>query len=397
MSLFAGPAEAATPSAPCAPPRTDAHHSEGVSDWNEDYVRPVGRLNAVMVFLSFPDAQPSLSPRRLLRDHFPATSDFFSRASYGRFDLRVHPVRHWLRMPNDSVEYGIRRDWDPQSRALYLSDALEAADPSVDFSRYDVVYLVADPDAPGVDSDATKVVNFDQPVAVDGTRLRRVVTVFEEHPPDLNVLAHETGHIFDLPDLYHQPERADGDWDRHVGDWDLMGSQFGMAPDPFGWHKWKLGWLDRDQVDCVPQDSGSSLHLLRPLAEPREADRLTGPRPRPVRDTRLVVVRTGPERALALEARERRGNDETLCRPGVLVYEVRADIASAQGPVKVVDGHPGRGACGRESVYPPLADAPLRSGESRVLEDQGVEVRVGDRLDSGGWAVRVVREPNPGR
>ncbi|NEE53637.1 peptidase M6, partial [Streptomyces sp. SID8455] len=73
-----------------------------------------------------------------------------------------------------------------------------AADEDVDFSAYDIVYLVADPDAPGVDSDATKVVNFERPLRADSTDIRRVVTVFEQHPPDRNVLAHETGHVFDL-------------------------------------------------------------------------------------------------------------------------------------------------------------------------------------------------------
>lgn len=92
------------------------------------------------------------------------------------------------------------------------------------------MYFVADPDAPGVDSDATKVVNLDVPLHADGTDIRRVVTVFEKHPPDRLVLAHETGHVFDLPDLYHRPMDGKGDWDTYVGDWDLMGSQFGLAP-----------------------------------------------------------------------------------------------------------------------------------------------------------------------
>ncbi|CAM5255315.1 hypothetical protein SGLAM104S_00590 [Streptomyces glaucescens] len=122
----------------------------------------------------------------------------------------------------------------------------------MDYSRYDIVYFVADPHAPGVDSDATKVVNLDTPLRADGTDIRRIVTVFENHPPDRLVLAHETGHVFDLPDLYHRPTDDKGDWGTHVGDWDLMGSQFGLAPDLFGWHKWKLGWLEERQVMCVP-------------------------------------------------------------------------------------------------------------------------------------------------
>ncbi|MBW5255076.1 M6 family metalloprotease domain-containing protein, partial [Streptomyces sp. P01-B04] len=167
-------------------------------------------------------------------------TQFFQRASYGKFTLRPHPQRQWIRMPKPSVWYGIQRDWDNDRRSAYLRDAIDVADPTVDFSKYDIVYLVADPDAPGVDSDATKVVNFDRPLHADGKDIRRVVTVFEQHPPDHNVLAHETGHVFDLPDLYHRPSDGKGDWDTYVGDWDVMGSQFGLAPDLFGWHKWKL-------------------------------------------------------------------------------------------------------------------------------------------------------------
>lgn len=182
-SLVAGPAVAATgEAAPCALPRTEAHHSLGLDQWNGAYPRPDHALDAVMVFLSFPDARPVTTPADLTADYFPATTQFFQRASYGKFTLRPHPQRQWIRMPKPSVWYGIQRDWDDDRRSAYLRDAIDAADPEVDFSKYDIVYLVADPDAPGVDSDATKVVNFDRPLHADGTDIRRVVTVFEQHP-----------------------------------------------------------------------------------------------------------------------------------------------------------------------------------------------------------------------
>lgn len=266
-SVGAGPATASAPALRCALGRTDVHHSEGLASWNGAYPRPDHPLDAVMIFLSFPDARPALTPQKLSADYFPATTRFFDRASYGKFRLRPHIQEKWVRMPHSSRSYGIRRDWDPGRRTAYLHDAVAAAAPSVDFSRYDLVYLVADPGAPGVDSDATKVVNLDQPIHVGHTDLRRFVTVFEQSPPDRNVLAHETGHVFDLPDLYHRPQSGKGDWDTYVGDWDLMGSQFGLAPEPFAWHKWKLGWIDDRQVDCA-EPSASSVHSLRPCPLP---------------------------------------------------------------------------------------------------------------------------------
>ncbi|MFI2200729.1 M6 family metalloprotease domain-containing protein [Streptomyces sp. NPDC020192] len=391
-SILSGPS-AAEPfsTTPCALHRTDAHHSEGLDTWNPDYTRPTGTLDAVLVYLSFPDAAPRTTPAQLTADHFPATSRYYEQASYGRFTLRPHPLNHWLRMPKPSSAYAMKRDWSPEDRAAYLRDAFTVADPEVDFSRYQVVYFVADPDAPGVDSDATKVVNLDTPVHVDGTDVRRVVTVFEKHPPDRLVLAHETGHVFDLPDLYHRPVDGKGDWDTYVGDWDLMGSQFGISPDLFAWHKWKLGWLDPRQVVCVRGTRATRLTL-----EPLEA----GPGV-PVQGTagapafglghgvKLALVRTGPDSALGFEARIRAGNDRAGCREGVLVYRITSGAESGAGPVEVVDAHPHTAACWENSVYPPLADAPVALGESFTVPGEGAKVEVEGRTASGAWTVKI--------
>ncbi|MEU9627149.1 M6 family metalloprotease domain-containing protein [Streptomyces luteogriseus] len=391
-SLGAGPSAAGPDSAaPCALTRTDAHHSEGLDTWNAAYPRPARSLDAVMVFLSFPDAHPLTTPQELTSDHFPATTRFFERASYGRFTLRPHTLRHWIQMPQPSTAYAIQRDWKPEHRSAYLRDALSVADPRVDFSRYDVVYFVADPDAPGVDSDATKVVNLTSPLRADGTELRRIVTVFEQHPPDRLVLAHETGHVFDLPDLYHRPADGKGDWDTHVGDWDLMGSQFGLAPDLFAWHKWKLGWLDPRQVRCV-QDAGPARLTLEPLAAGPGMP-TTGAAGAQAfglgRGTKLAVVRTGPDSVLALEARGPVGNDAAACRQGVLVYRVRGGAQSGGGPIEVIDAHPRTDACWEDSVYPPLADAPIGIGESFTVPGEGVRVEVEGRTTSGAWTVKI--------
>ncbi|MDX3537846.1 M6 family metalloprotease domain-containing protein [Streptomyces sp. MB09-01] len=379
MSLVAGPAVADSGAGPCALTRTGAHHSLGLDSWNGAYPKPERTLDAVMVFLSFPDHRSTLTTSELAGDYFPATSEFFEQASYGRFRLAPHPQKQWIRMPKPSTAYGIRRDWAPGDRAAYLRDAVAAADAEVDFAKYDVVYFVADPDAPGVDSDATKVVNFDRPIVADGAELRRIVTVFERHPPDRNVLAHETGHVFDLPDLYHRPTDGKGDWDTYVGDWDVMGSQFGMAPDLFAWHKWKLGWLDGTQVDCV--QSGSSLHTLQPLAQAPPSGGTGG--------TRLAVIRTGPGSAIAVEARGSAGNDGDTCTEGVLVYRVRNEAASGGGPIEVMDAHPDTEACWDRSVYPPLADAPLEVGETYTVPGERITIEVADRTRSGAYTVKI--------
>jgi M6 family metalloprotease-like protein len=415
-SLITGPALADPTAAPCQLTRSQAHHSEGLDTWNAAYTRPVRPMDAVMIFLSFPDAKPVTKPAQLTADYFPATSRFFERASYGRFTVRPHPLNRWLRMPHPSAWYAMKRDWDPGHRVAYLRDAIAVSDKYVDFSRFGIVYFVADPDAPGVDSDATKVVNLDSPLHADGTDIQRVVTVFEKHPPDRLVLAHETGHTFDLPDLYHRPVDGKGDWDTYVGDWDLMGSQFGLAPDLFAWHKWKLGWLDPRQVVCVRSaDTRLTLEALGagPTGVPQvpvnattvHAAGMTGAAGSAAaqvpgagfeafgsgRGTKLAVVRTGPDSVLAIEARGMVGNDVEACTQGILLYRVRGATESGGGPIEVVDAHPRSSACWGTSVNPDLADAPVQVGESFTVPGDGVRVEVEDRTPTGAWTVRITR------
>ncbi len=388
MALLAGPVTAAGGAMPCALPRTDAHHSLGTDTWDDAYKRPRGTFDAALVFLSFPDAKPKTTPAELTADHFPDTTRFFDETSYGAFHLRPHSAHRWITMPRPSTAYGIQRDWDPERRTDYLRDAIDVVDPRLDFAKYDVVYLIADPDAPGVDSDATKVVNFDEPVEVDGGELRRLVTVFEQSPPDRHVLAHETAHVFDLPDLYQQPEDGKADWDTRVGDWDLMGSQFGLAPEPFAWHRWKIGWLGPRNIDCAPARHGVTRHSLRPVSAPSggaDGASVEGPD-----GTRMAVVRTGTSSAIAVEARTRQGGDASVCREGVLMYRVHSDTASTHGPVEVIDGHPGTSACLRTSVHPALADAPLGVGEGHVTKE-GVRVEVTGRGADGEWEVKITK------
>ena len=107
------------------------------------------------------------------------------------------------------------------------------------------------------------------------------------------------------------------------------------------------------------------------------------------RGTKLAVVRTGWESALAFEARGPVGNDDSVCRQGILIYRIRSAAESGGGPMEVVDAHPHTESCGNESVYPPLADAPVTEGESFTVPGGNVRVQVEDRTPSGAWTVRI--------
>ena len=72
------------------------------------------------------------------------------------------------------------------------------------------------------------------------------------------LLNHETGHAFSLVEGYNA---GSGSTFLYMGQWDIMGNITGNAPDYIAWNKWKLGWLDDYEVDCVACD-GVTEHTL---------------------------------------------------------------------------------------------------------------------------------------
>lgn len=376
-SLLPGPALAEPRSDLCALKRTAAHHSEGVDTWNAAYTRPTRPLDAVMVFLSFPDSEPQTTPAELTADYFPATSDFFERASYGRFALRPHPQRDWIRMPHASTSYAIQRDWGSTHRAAYLRDALAVADGRVDFSRYDIVYLVADPDAPGVDSDATKVVNLDtpcgptaRPSAVSSPSSRSTRRTASSSPT-----RRATSSTSPTSTTAPSTARATGTPTSATGtSW--AASSASRPTCSAGTSGSWAGWIrarsracgageyaaDAGAVGCRAGDGrgGGGAHAQAPgrvrgggfsgsgRSSVSGDSSSSGARTfGSGRGTKLAVARTGPDTVLAFEARGSAGNDGTTCTQGVLVYRVRSEAESGRGPIEVLDAHPAPSPAGR--------------------------------------------------
>ncbi len=73
----------------------------------------------------------------------------------------------------------------------------------------------------------------------------------------------------------------------------------------------------------------------------------------------------------------------------MLVYRVSSGTRSGRGPVEVIDAHPRTEACWEDSVYPPLADAPVALGESFTVPGESVRVDVEGRTPSGAWTVKI--------
>ncbi|WP_329210075.1 M6 family metalloprotease domain-containing protein [Streptomyces sp. NBC_00683] len=382
----AGPVAAprGTGLAPCRiPAGMGVQMSEGMPT-PPGYARSTGEIKALNLMIDFPDAEATEPAEDRLAEFFPQTSDWFRTSSYGRLTyVPEAPVKDWLRMPEPFSAYGIERGspYEPGYRKL-VKDLVSTADPKVNFSAYDLVNVLVTPNAGPSALDTVLSVTFsgndDAPLA-DGVPLANTSFVYSRQDDGsgsyaetgYRVLPHENGHVFGLPDLYTMEGGGS------VGHWDIMSEDWGANNDLLGWHKWKLGWLDNSQIRCAAMP-GTSEHTLGPLAT-------TG-------GTKLAFVPLSAESGYAVEVRTPAGNDEAVCRPGVLIYKVSSDVDTGQGPVSVADSTEDSGGCTRRpNVHAELSDAPFEPGEVFTDRSNGIRISVVAKDADDNYEVRITR------
>ncbi|MFC9395872.1 M6 family metalloprotease domain-containing protein [Streptomyces sp. NPDC057027] len=383
----AGPVAAAPSGAQLGPCRIattmGVQMSEGLPT-APGYVRSTGRVRALNLMVDFPDASGDGPAMGRFREFFPQTADWFRVSSYGRLHYQAEtPIPDWLRMPRPFSSYGIERGspYEPGYRSL-VEDIVKAADARVDFSAYDLVNILVTPNAGPSALDTVLSVTFsgndDAPYA-DGVPLANTSFVYSRQDdgsgsfPETGyrVLPHENGHVFGLPDLY----TSDGGGT--VGHWDIMSEDWGADNDLLGWHKWKLGWLDNDQVSCA-STPGTGDYSLTPLA-------ISG-------GPKLVFVPLSGTSGYAVEVRSKDGNDEAVCKQGVLVYRVESDVDTGHGPVTVADSDRSSGGCTRRAnVHAELSDAPYAPGETFTDRANGIRIEVLEEDGTGTYRVRITR------
>ncbi|WP_149183639.1 peptidase M6 [Streptomyces sp. TRM49041] len=364
-------ARAATdPVSACALKGTTGWMDEGHdTDWSV-FKRPAGTVPVGMIFVDFPDAPATEAPADDAARLTPG-ADWLWNASYGKAWLAISQHRQWARMPRNSTDYGFARGLTHETHEAYIKDAVAAADPYVDFSRYEMVYVVATRNASAISFTPTYV--YDPGTAgvrADGTLLKWAVTFGQDMwhwGPKL--VAHETGHAFGLPDLYGF---TGTDAHRFVAGWDVMGLIGGPGSQFLAWHSWKLGWTADSQVVCRASAGSDTVSLTA-------VEYGSG--------TKMAVIRTGPGTAYVVESRRAIQADSGACSTGALVYRVDTSVPTGQGPVRVIDAKPNATPA---TGCRPLDDAPFWTGESFTDATAGVRIEVLG-ADGYGETVRVTK------
>jgi len=285
----------------------------------------LGERRAIVILVDFEDTPAEydvdhFEEMLFSEDEYPTGSfrDYYHEASYGQLDVDGDIVG-WYRMPEDYSYYAANRygfGAYPHNAQRLVEDAVNAADPDVDFADYDN-------NDDGI-VDMLIVVHAGEEGAGNASKIWSHVSVthgFLPHDgvyvykyamcPELSsigVYCHEFGHILGLPDLYDTDYSSTG-----VGSWSLMASgahnNYGRTPAHFdAWCKVKLRWIEPIVVEeKIP---GASI---------------------PAVENEPVVYRlwkdgAGGKQYFLVENRQKIGFDEYLPGDGLLIYHIDDNV-----------------------------------------------------------------------
>jgi M6 family metalloprotease-like protein len=376
-------------SAPCRLTTPLGWLNEGQRTERGVFLSPLGTLRAAMVFVDFPDAraEANVDPRdRQTQTYYdelvPESVAWLDASSFGRVRLDVTASTTWLHLPLPSADYGIERGLDFEHQEAYVQAVVTLAEPTVDFDEVDLLYVVPSRNAAGIAFSPAYVNEHDTVRTSTGSLVSHGVTFGGDIPIwGHKVLVHETLHTFGLADLYHgggTSPVADASTHEFVGDWDLMGDILGSAPELFSWEKWKLGWIDDEQVACAVA-AGTTEATLAPVETGGE--------------TLALVVPTGEHTAFVAENRQATAHDVGACKGGVLVYAVDTAVDTLEGPIHVVNAHPfGTRSCSGLEAAPMDLDTPAAPGTSVFTDEaSGITISLVASHDDQ-WQVVVRRD-----
>jgi M6 family metalloprotease-like protein len=322
------PASAGPACSPSLPSSANESPTNEGTDTSPRFARSTGTAHAVLLYVDTSDQPATVDPAADADAASSDVSSWYKNASYGRLTFTVTSVTRWLRLPKPASSY-TDRPWEYE-----LRDAVAAADPFVDFSGVDIVYVVKSTlNVAGRGGFTDPQV----PIVADGRTLTHFAEFAGPDPSRFHLFIHETGHVLGLPHA-----RADF--------WDPM-DQAAHATTFLGWHLWKLHWIDPAQVRCL-----DGAGILEDTLSPIEG----------ASGVKLLVAQTGPSTAVVAEMRG----------GGVLVTKVDANAPDREG--LIVQLHDGLG----------VVDAPLSPGQKVTVGNVTVQVLVANEKAA---RVRVIQ------
>jgi len=220
-------------------------------------------LAALIIPVQFPDVEATVSIKQLEDNFFAARglSDYYEQQSYGGLKITGDVLPTWYTLSQDMGYYGDSYEANVEEMIV---EAIEAADPDVDFSQYDVnqdgtvdglfVVHAGEPDENGGGNNEEIWSHYFtiSPITVDGVKIIDYETVSEESP--IGIIAHEFGHYLGLPDMYDTV--PDDGTSKGTAEWSIMGyGGYLGEPGSFDpWSKAYMSWLSDEHYQEISEN-----------------------------------------------------------------------------------------------------------------------------------------------
>ena len=320
-----------------------------------------GLIRALIIPVDFADVQGIGNPENVFTAMTDGMNEFYFHVSANRVKFEFTTLRSWVRMPVSSSYHGLGI-WSKGDSAGYWKLALKTADPLVDFSLFDVVYVLSPKEIPsssiaygpagpmlpnnGLTTNDGPVMN----ISLSGADAWR-----NGSSGPWKWISHETGHLFGLHDLYTTDVATYGQWDLMADNWSQGVIELNS------WNRYLLDWLSDSQVVCLDAanvSSAGSEVLLDPIERNNSL-------------TKSVVIKVSDTKIVVVESRRNEGFDVIdSSNEGVLIYTVDMNIETQKGGWNI-QRRPG-------SVSTNFKDAALRAGEKIVTNGVTIEVLARD-------------------
>lgn len=299
-----------------------------------------GVIKAKMIFVDFPDAKATDRKRlgKVAKRYITKFEQFYREQSYGQLDFQVDFEPRYYRLPSSSRSYlmNLRKGDDGSGGSRYVRDAIDAADPTVDFTGYEAIYVIPSntnreitygPSIPLRAGD--ELMKTDEGIILNGA-IGGTDSRLRENSLEWSWLAHETGHLFGIahPWKLNSDPQGRSEYSAAIAVWDLMVNlKTGSTGEFLGWSRFQIGWIAPDRLTCIEADSiqeGSTKFEIRPLWEAGSK-------------SNFAVIKLSPTKAIAVEVRENNGlNKFPKSWEGPLVYEVDAGVTDSNGGLRVL-------------------------------------------------------------
>lgn len=350
------------------------------SPWHYGFPRPslsiptLGDKKAITLFVYFDDL--ASDPKQMSEwknNQIPTFERFVKLASYGKLSYKVDTYDTFLHIEKSVLTYNLdtphsappKKNADASS---LIKDAVNLADPMIDFSKYEFINVVTAP---------TTLIGFEGVVAglrlnVDGknfdTSSFGPIREYVDDPRKKIWLVHEAGHMMGLAHQFNTVTQ--GMWDKTgYPIWSAMADGKSAMPEFMAWEKFLLGWLSGPQVQCI--------ETFREPTYTTKVFSLSEQEPNP----KATFVKIDATKVLVVESR-RNGALGKLSRDeeGALIYIVDSTIKDGQGAFTLLFNKTKR----KEGNLL----ATLNAGES--VASNGIKVEI-LKSESDGDVVRISR------